>query len=174
MKSPALLLLLGLAGVEAGCFTLPKDALSASETLMADRAMQSRKYETTDEGQILHACAGVLQDLGFIIEESDTDIGLVSASKMRSAEDLRQKAAAIVMGTLFMSYVPTDKEQKFRASVTTRPAGEAHISVRVTFQRIVWNATKDVTKREPLKEPEIYREFFDRLSKSIFLDAQQI
>ena len=174
MKFPAPLLVLGLAGMAAGCFTLPKDALSTSETLMSDRAMQSRKYETTDEDRILFACAGVLQDLGFILEESDTDIGLLSGSKMRSAHDLRQKVAAVMIGALLMGYVPTDKEQKFRASVTTRPAGENHIGVRVTFQRIVWNSTDDITRREPLKQPEIYQEFFDRLSKSVFLDAQQI
>ena len=173
MKSPALLLL-GLVGMVAGCSTLPEDALSTSETLLSDRAMQNRKYETTDENRILLACAGVLQDLGFILDESDTDLGLIAGSKMRSAHDLRQKVAAILIGTVFMSYVPTDKEQKFRASVTTRPAGENHINVRVTFQRIVWNATDDVTKREPLKKPEIYQEFFDRLSRSVFLDAQQI
>jgi len=174
MKPPALILLLGVAGMVAGCASLPKDALSASETLMSDRVMQSRKYETTDEDRILLSCAGVLQDLGFILEESDTDIGLISASKMRSALDPRQIIVSYAAVFLFMPPLPTDKEQKFRASVTTRPAGDSHIAVRVTFQRIVWNSQEDVTRREPLKEPEFYQEFFDRLSKSIFLDAQQI
>lgn len=136
--------------------------------------MQSRKYESTNEIRLLSACSGVLQDLGFILVESDTDLGLIGGSKTRSAHDLKQKVAAVAVGVLLWSYFPTDKEQMFRASVTTRPAGTTHIVVRVTFQRVVWNAADDITKRESLKEPEMYREFFDRLSKAIFLEDQQI
>jgi hypothetical protein len=174
MKSIKLPLLLGLAGMLAGCTSFPKDALAMSETLLDDRNMQSRKYESKEEDRLLAASSSVLQDLGFILDESEMDIGLIGGSKMRSAHDLKQKVAAVALGAMLGMYVPTDKEQEFRASVTTRPVDDRHIVVRVTFQRIVWNATDDITKRESLKEPEMYREFFDRLSKSIFLEDQQI
>ena len=136
----------------------------------------TRKYETKDEAKILAACAGLLQDMGFNIDESETKLGLISSSKMRSAVSAGQQVAAVLVALLGGGVTPTDKEQKMRAAVVTRPVGEhgEYIAVRVTFQRIVWNTQGQVTKSESLTDPKIYQEFFDKLSKSIFLEAQEL
>ena len=167
-------ILFGLISI-SGCATIPKDALSLSPESLAQRQMQTRKYETKDEAKILAACAGLLQDMGFNIDESETKLGVITSSKMRSAVSAGQQVAAVFVALLGGGY-PTDKEQKMRASVITRPIGERgeHIAVRVTFQRIVWNTQGQVTTSESLTDPKIYQEFFDKLSKSIFLEAQEI
>lgn len=63
-----------------------------------------------------------------------------------------------------------------RACVVTRPVGEhgEYVAVRVTFQRVVRNTQNQITICESLTDPQIYQEFFDKLSKSIFLEAQGI
>jgi hypothetical protein len=73
-------------------------------------------------------------------------------------------------------YVPVEKNPKIRASVATRPAGETAKStaVRVTFQRIVWNEQNQITRQERLNDPAAYQEFFDKLSKAVFLEAHQL
>ena len=159
-----------------GCQTIPKDALTLSPESLAERQMQTRKYETKDEGKILSACAGLLQDMGFNLDESETKLGLITSSKMRSAENAGQIVGAVLIALLGGGAMPVDKEQKMRASVVTRPLGEqgGYIAVRVTFQRIVWNTQGQVTKSESLNDPAIYQEFFDKLSKSIFLEGQEI
>lgn len=159
-----------------GCQTIPKDALSLSPESLAQRQIQTRKYETKDEARILAACAALLQDMGFNIDESETKLGLISSSKMRTAVNAGQQVAAGLVALLGGGYMPTDKEQKMRVSVVTRPAGKhgEYIAVRVTFQRIVWNDQGQVTKSESLGDPEIYQEFFDKLSKAIFLEAHTI
>ena len=159
-----------------GCQRIPKDVLSLSPESLAQRQLQTRKYETNDEAKILSACASLLQDMGFNLDESETKLGVITSSKMRSAVNPGQQVAAVMVAILAGVYPPTDKKQKMRASVVTRPVGEKgeYIAVRVTFQRIVWNTQYQVTASESLTDPEIYQEFFDKLSKSIFLEAQEI
>ncbi|HOG82977.1 MAG TPA: hypothetical protein PK651_11400 [Smithellaceae bacterium] len=162
--------------IVTGCRSIPKDALSLSPESLAQRQIQTRKYETKDEAKILASCAGLLQDMGFNLDESETKLGVITASKTRSAVSAGNIAAAILLSALSRVPQPTDKEQKMRASVITRPIGQndEHIAVRVTFQRIVWNTQGEVTKTESIDEPKIYQEFFDKLSKSIFLEAHAI
>lgn len=155
-----------------GCQTIPKDALTLSPEakVLAQRQIQTRKYQTPDEAKILAACAGLLQDMGFNINESETELGLISSSKMRSANSVGQIIVAILIG------VPAERQQQIRACVVTRPVGEngEYVTVRVTFQRIVWDIEWHVTTSESLTDPKIYQEFFDKLSKAVFLEAQEL
>ena len=175
MRKKAIVFLVGLA-LASGCSTVPKSALTLRPESLADRQMQTRKYETGDEGRILEACAGLLQDLGFNIDESESRLGLITASKMRSALNAGQVVTAVILSALGGTEVAVDKEQKMRASIVTRPVGEKgeSMAVRVTFQRIVWDTQGRVSKSESLKDPKIYQAFFDKLSKAIFLEAQEI
>jgi hypothetical protein len=174
MRRISSILLVSLA-LLAGCATIPKSALILSPESLAERQMQTRKYETKDEAKILAACAGLLQDLGFNLDESESQLGLITASKMRSAVNAGQMVTSILLSALGGTDVAYDREQKMRASVVTRPVENGnYIAVRVTFQRIVWDTNGQVSKSESLKDPKIYREFFSRLSKAIFLEAQEI
>lgn len=160
----------------SGCqSTIPKDALVLTKESLATRQLQTRKYQTRDEGKVLSAVAGVLQDMGFNLNESESSLGVITASKKRSAVKASQQVAAVFMA-LLGNNTPTDKEQIMQASVVTYPNGDKsnQISVRVTFQRIVWNTKGQVTISEALQDPEMYKGFFEKLSKSMFLEAQEI
>jgi hypothetical protein len=170
---PAILLLaILLTACETG---IPREALRINEQTLAERQMQTRRFETADEKLMLSAVAGLLQDLGFNLDESETDLGVVVGSKMRDATEVGQVALAI-FAAAFGVYQPIDDRQKLRASVITRPVGEdqEYIVVRVTFQRIVWSTNNSVTKAEALKAPAQYQQFFDQLSKAVFLEAHEI
>ncbi len=161
----------------AGCQTIPKDALKLKPESLQKRALQTRMYEGVAEVDILSASAGVMQDLGFNIDESETKLGLIVGSKERDATEAGQVAAAIVIALLGGGAMAIDKNQKLRLSLVVRPASaddkQRHL-VRVTFQRIVWNTQNRITRVEGLEQPEIYQEFFDRLSKAIFLEGHKI
>jgi len=143
------------------------------EQTLAQRRLSTCRFETTDENAILAACAGLLQDLGFTIEESESGLGLIVASKDRSAVEGGQVAGKILMAVLFRADMPIDSQQRFRVSVVTRPMGN-HVTVRVTFQRIVWDDRGQISKLEKLDDPADYREFFAKLSKAVFLEAHEI
>lgn len=170
--------LLLYAAIAAGCQTgIPPDALKLSPVSLERRQQQTRKFEGASERDILMASAGVLQDLGFNIDESETKLGVIVASKMRTAKETSQIIASLLIGVLTGVSTPTDDRQKIRVCLVTRPVADSNeklFYVRVTFQRIVWNNSKQIARVEAVEKPEIYQEFFARLSKSIFLEAQQI
>jgi hypothetical protein len=168
------LIIAALAGCQAA--KVPKQALDLSPEDISNKQIQSRVFDTADEKMVLSSCAAVLQDLGFNLDESCTDLGLVTSSKSRSAVESGQVAGKVVVAILFGVYVPVDKEQKIRASLVTRPIGEKkeRVIVRLTIQRVVWNEQNKVTKAETINDPQIYQEFFDKLAQSIFLEAHDI
>lgn len=153
---------------------IPKEALTLKPESLQNRQMQTRRFATTDENKLLGASTGLLQDMGFSMEEANAPLGVIVASKMRDATDAAQVTLA-VLAAMGGRPVPIDKEQKMRASVVTRilPNGK-EVSVRVTFQRIVYNTQGQVTTAEAIIDPQIYQEFFAKLSKSVFLEANHI
>jgi hypothetical protein len=70
--------------------------------------------------------------------------------------------------------VPYDKTQKVLASLVTTSADNQRTAVRITFQHIIWNSDGNISKNEQINDPQIYQEFFARLSKSVFLVAHEI
>lgn len=154
--------------------TIPKNALQLREDSFSLRQLQTRSFETSNEGKLLTAGAGVLQDLGYNIDESETGLGVIVASKDRDATEAGQVAGAVMMAVLFGVNTPVDKNQKIRVSLITRPAGKNKTNLRATFQRIIWNTQGQVSRTESIELPEIYQEFFANLSKAIFLEANEI
>lgn len=183
-KSKFLMLFIGLflcLGL-VGCASVPKGFLKPSEGYLANRQLQIRQYDTTDEKKILSSVSGVLQDLGFNLSESETELGLVSASKNADATNVAQITGAVVLdilagitGSYGGATAACDKTQLVKACVVVRPSLDgSKMVVRVTFQRVVWNMNNQISKVETIKKPEIYQKFYDSLSKAIFLEAEKI
>lgn len=165
-----LLAALTLTGCAVG---IPKEALELPPESLMLRQQQSRAYETTDEQRMLSASLALLQDLGFNLDEAESKLGVIVASKDKSAFDTGQLMAKIFIGALTGAQVPIDDREKVRVSLVTRPAG-SRVIVRVTFQRLVWNDQEQLWKIESLHDEPLYREFFEKLSKAVFLEAHPI
>ncbi len=165
-----------------GCVSIPKGFLKPGEGYLETRQLQIRQYDTTNQEQIVTAVAGVLQDLGFTLDESESELGLVSASKKADATNKGQRFWAgladvlnALGGTPSNASATCDATQVIKASVIAKPSLDSSKTVvRVTFQRVVWNVGGQINRVESVKEPEIYHKFYDSLSKAIFLEAQKI
>lgn len=188
----------------AGCSTIPDQSMELSPDSLKLRQLQTRRIEGIDENALLAASAGVLQDLGFNIDESETRLGVIVASKDRSALDLGdtvedmlvdslvEAALDAMFSALFGDHFDDDDDedgedivydvtQKIRISVVTRPAldssgqprQDAQV-IRITIQRLVWDSEGKLSHSESIEDPKVYQKFFDRLSKSIFLELQAI
>ena len=162
--------------VLSSCVTLPKDAFKLSPTSLEDRQLQSRKFTTLDNKLLLSAGASVLQDMGYTIDESNTALGVLTASKQADATDAGQIAGAIALALLTGVMTPTDKEQKIRICLVIQEALDEQTSsvARITIQRMIWNTQGQISRVERIHSPELYQAFFDKLSKATFLEANQI
>ncbi len=166
----------------SGCATLPKNVLLVGEKHLENRHIQIRKYDTTNLKEIVLASAGVLQDLGFTIENTDTDLGILVASKDRTAVDAGQVALATTAvllsalgGQTSRAFENIDDVQKITVSVVTSPGLSGQdTAVRTNFQRMVWNKAGNVNRIESIDDVDLYQRFYDKLSQSVFLEANKI
>jgi hypothetical protein len=154
-------------------------ALTLSTKSLAVRQVQSRRFETQNERLLLSACAGVLQDLGFTIDESAPKMGLIVASKDRDAIEADQVAGQILLAALIAALGGQpdpvwERNQKIRISVVAKPLPSGSELVRVTFQRVIWNTKDQISRVESIDDPIIYQQFFDKLAQAVFLEAHQI
>lgn len=172
-------LALCLVGCQTPSVKQQAAALTLSQKSLSDRQMQSRRFDTQDERFVLAACSGVLQDLGFNIDESSVETGLIVASKDRDAVEAGQVTGQVFLALLAaaagVQYDPTwDRNQKIRISIISKPTPDKKTMVRVTFQRLIWNTKGVISRVESIGDAKLYQEFFDKLSQSVFLEANQI
>lgn len=172
MLTCAVALTTSLAGCAQG---IPPEALALTPQSFEQRQISSRSYEEVAEAEVLSAAIQVLQDLGFTIDRTAVDAGLVTASKERDATESGQMAAAVAMAVLFGVYMPIDDNQLIRASIVTRPTAEVQtVNVRVAFQRIVTDTQGKTSKIEGLRDPQLYGDFYHNLDQSLFLEAEKV
>ncbi len=110
-----LLLLFGIAGI-AGCATTTPVDLGGSGTQLEARQIQTRQYDTLDKALTMRSVVATLQDLGFTIDQADTELGTITATRY--------------------------DEYTMRMTVTVVQRGDERVSVRANA-RIGENAVTD-------------------------------
>lgn len=90
------------------CQSSRKHLLAAEQSQVKLRAIQTRAFDTTDREATLRTIMATLQDLGFVIDDADETLGIVSATKL-------------------------DK-YALRMTVTVRPRGATQLLVRANAQ----------------------------------------
>jgi hypothetical protein len=142
-----------VAGALCACATSSaEDSLRLSRESFAQRQLETRRFETTDELTVLQSCLTVLQDKGFQMDEADAGLGVVTGSR---------SGAPSGMGGGFRVYY---------ASLVTRPVGDgsAGVAVRVTL----YGAGQTGLAR--VADPRVYQHFFDWIAKTVHLEAQSL
>lgn len=175
----AALMLTGCAGQR-----IPEDALRLNESALEVRSMQTRTYEVEDETVILAASVGVLQDMGYNLDEIERPLGVLTASKVTDADDPGEMAGLVLMdiicaagGSGSCGYMATaSDEEKFILSLVVLPrlAKKGEYTARITLQRIVYDKQQRVKEQGVIGDAETYQRIFDKLSKSIFLETNRL
>lgn len=81
----ALLTTIAASFLLAGCQTMKDRVLDSSvdgQTSVQLRSIQTRSFETSDKAKTMRSIIATLQDLGFVVDKADLDLGSVSATKL--------------------------------------------------------------------------------------------
>ncbi|MBX1886784.1 hypothetical protein [Campylobacter peloridis] len=164
-----------------GCATTNVKEMMKVETSTAqERQLQIKKFHTADSNKILNSSIATLQDLGFNIDNINKDFGIVSASKIRDARETSTQAGIIFLALLSPSAAiaasrQSDHIQEIKASVVVSSNKNNKTTfVRLTMQRVIKNQEGAINEVETIKDKEIYQQFYEKLSKSVFLEANEL
>lgn len=121
----------------SGCASVHNDVLGTSQSQVQMRSYQARSFDTTDKHLVLRAVISTMQDLGFIINKADEQLGTISGDSFSNAS---------------------------RLTVSVRVINDKQIIVRVNAQ----------AELKAIEDPVPYRNFFNSLGQSLFLEAHEI
>ena len=93
----------------SGCATTTQRVLDIGQSQVQLRSIQTRTFDTVDKKKMLRVIISTLQDLDFVIDRADLDLGSVTASKFTN-------------NTLL------------KITVTVRPRGKTQLLVRANAQ----------------------------------------
>ncbi len=171
----------------SACQSMPADAFRLSESALDVRQIQTHQFQEVGDAQILSASMGVLQDLGYTIDEIEKELGVLSASKRADATNEAQVVGRVVLdlASCFFTwliacdnenYKKTDAIQDIRLTIVVLPAPDTVTTraVRVTIQRIVWDRDGRISQQATIDEAEVYRDFFAKLDKSVHLEREGV
>ena len=99
-----LLVVLG-AVLLCGCVSSIDQVTKTDQSAVQMRSYQERAFDTADNEQTLRSVIATLQDLGFVLDKADLDLGMVTGTKLSGYE--------------------------LRVTVTVRPRGDTQMLVRI-------------------------------------------
>ena len=147
----------------------------SEESQVKLRAAQSRVFETTDRRRTLEAVIATMQDLGFMVEVLDEDLGVVSGKKFEPLErpsygvdpyyHLYDDQSLIIFTKTYRTFGPFwHRSDLVRLTVTVRKRNEAQLVVRASAQFYL----------KALEDPAPYQKFFRTLEQALFIQAQTV
>jgi hypothetical protein len=146
----------------------------SEESQVALRAAQTRVFDTTDRMRLLSAVVATLQDLGFMIEVLDEELGIVSARRFDLNETppwpdpsyhTYEDDAPLLFTRTFMTWGPfIHRTNLVRATVTVRKRGDSQSVVRANAQFYL----------RAVQDPEPYRRFFLALEETLRLGGRDV
>ena len=82
MKKSSLIGLSLIVMLTTGCVQNSKEHILSSQGSVQLRSYQTKVYNISSKRALMRSLSAVLQDLGFMIDKADTELGLMSATKL--------------------------------------------------------------------------------------------
>jgi len=145
----------------------------SEESQVKLRVAQSRVFGTTDRRRTLEAIVATMQDLGFMVEVLDEQLGIVSGKKFESLEGssyrtdpyyhLYDDQSLLIFTKSYHTWGPFwHRNDLVRLTITVRKRDETQLVVRASAQFYL----------RPVENPVPYQMFFRTLEQALFLQGR--
>lgn len=168
MKKSLLILLLPF--VFTACVTAtrpPPTQLSQVQT----RQLQTRQYQNITVLDAMKAVSAVLQDEGYTIDSSNTELGLITGSREISDVDTGTRDAQLFWVGIAKDY---RSARKWKATTNIQEIGKNVIRIRISLLEQELNEGGGVIYSQPVVEGKIYQTIFSKMDKSVFLQKNKL
>ncbi|TLU87309.1 MAG: hypothetical protein FDX21_00230 [Chlorobium sp.] len=166
MKKLVLLFLAAGVITISGCETMQP---VAQKTQLEIREFQTRTYDQSNTKMVMKAVMNALQDDGFIVQQANIDLGLLTAQK---EEDVENSAES------FFARAFTNQPEYRKNSITEASANISEYGkqtkVRINFKNKVMNNRGAVMSVTQISDEKFYQNFFATVDKSLFLAKAKI
>jgi len=147
----------------------------SEESQVKLRAAQSRVFNSTDRRRTLEAIVDTMQDLGFMVEVLDEELGIVSGKRFEPLErsgigtdpyyHLYNDQSLLIFTKSYLTWGPFwHRSDLVRLTITVRKRNEAQLVVRASAQFYL----------RAVEDPAPYQKFFRTLEQALFLEAQTV
>ena len=167
---------------------LPMEPLfQLNPTDSADLSAQTRVYPTRDREAVLQASRAALQDMGFNLTGGNLEFGLLVASKQAEVEGAGLGHAVAEVAVVTLSVIAslmtgedmiTDLPEQISQVVhinllVSESSASGSTEVRISLDRdMIYDQGYSIPDHTEL--PLVYQEFFEKLSKAIYLEGEQL
>ena len=152
-----------------GCSAVPPN-LSLDEQAAERRTVQIRSFAGWDRLEVMIAASGALRDLGFVVEEVDDELGLISAVTERDisepANELLKFGLLLVTGQI----MPMPEREELYVSLLISDSPQRN--VYVTGERKIWNDDGVLSSWGRVEQTEFYQRLFDSMSTALFVEDE--
>jgi hypothetical protein len=142
------------------------------------RQVQTRAFDTADARLVLKAAVNVLQDQGFVIQQAEFELGVVTAvSEWRSGKRndglriLKWVAAFPTWGASLLLPTGRDEFSAVEAVVNVNPEAE-RTRVRISMVAKVRDDKGNVRRVSPVDDPVAYQRILAGLDKAVYLQRE--
>jgi hypothetical protein len=139
------------------------------------RSAQSRVFDTTDRVRMLEAIVDTMQDLNFMVEVLDQELGIVSGVFFAPLErpeaiydplyHIYDDKSLLIFTRSYQRWAPFwHRSDLVRLTVTVRKRNEAQSIIRASAQFYL----------RGVENPVPYQKFFRALEQALFLQSQMV
>jgi hypothetical protein len=146
----------------------------SEESQVKLRSAQSRVFDTTNRVAVLEAAVATMQDLGFMVDVLDQELGIVSAKKYVDLERptfldpsylLYRPDTLLILSKNIHTWGPfLHRSDLVRLTATVRKRNDAQLVVRASAQYYL----------RAVEDPAPYQSFFRTLEQTLFLQGKSV
>ncbi len=140
------------------------------KTQLQIREFQTKVFEVDDQLMVMKAMINVLQDDGYIVENANVDLGLITASKETDVEDGWSKFFAQLGEG---DQARWSKNLIIESSSNISQLGD-RVKVRINFRGKVLDNQAGIVDVYSVEDENFYQDFFIKVDKAIYLQQQNI